>query len=183
MQSIKYGKYYHIYNRGINGECLFKSNDNYSYFIKKYNEYISQVADTFAWCLLGNHFHFLIKIKEKNEISKNPSQQFSNLFNAYTKAFNKQQNRHGTLFERPFKRKEISDEKYFRNLVLYIHTNPVHHNMVDNLNDYTWSSYLSIISNKPSNIKRNEVINWFDDKENFIACHQQKKNNIDLKIW
>lgn len=183
MQSLEYGKIYHIYNRGINGETLFKSEDNFRYFLKKYDYYIGQIADTFAWCLLENHFHFLVKVKEENEISKKPSQQFSNLFNAYTKAFNKQQNRHGTLFERPFKRKEISDEKYFRNLVLYIHTNAVHHNLVKKVEDYTWSSYASIITNKPSNIRRREVINWFDDKANFIACHQQKNDFLSLKNW
>lgn len=183
MQPLEYGQYYHIYNRGINGENLFKSDDNFKYFIKKYDSYISKIANTFAWCLLKNHFHFLVRIKEENEIEKKPSQQFSNLFNAYTKAFNKQQNRHGTLFERPFKRKKIDDEKYFKNLVLYIHTNPVHHNIVKKAKDYNWSSYVSIISDKPSNIKRTEVISWFDDKENFITCHQQKTTFLNLKDW
>lgn len=183
MQLLQHDKYYHIYNRGINGELLFKSDDNFDYFLKKYDYYISEVADTFAWCLMHNHFHFLVRIKDENEFLKTPSQQFSNLFNAYTKAYNKQQGRHGTLFERPFRRKEINEEAYFRNLVLYIHTNPVHHNIVENVEHYTWSSYNSIVSEKPSKIRRAKVIEWFDDKENFIATHQQKKASINLKIW
>ena len=60
--------YYHIYNRGINGETIFKQERNYSYFLHKYNKYISPIADTFAYCLLKNHFHFLIRIKSESEI-------------------------------------------------------------------------------------------------------------------
>lgn len=183
MQSIEYGKYYHIYNRGINGEELFKSEDNFKYFLSKYSDYINPIAETYAWCLLKNHFHFIIKIKEENEVLKKPSQQFSNFFNAYTKAFNKQNGRHGALFERPFRRKLIDKEDYFRNLVLYIHTNPIHHSIVKNVQDYRWSSYSSIISDKPSKIKREEVISWFQDKANFIACHHQKTTFLELKIW
>ena len=90
---LENGKYYHIYNRGINSDILFKENDNYNYFLKLYDTHIDPIAETFAWCLMNNHFHFLIRIKEveeiKTEIKIQPSQSFSNLFNAYTKAFNK----------------------------------------------------------------------------------------------
>lgn len=65
---LEYGKYYHIYNRGINGCNLFYENENYEYFLFLYDKYISQVAHTFAWVLMKNHFHLLVRIKLEDEI-------------------------------------------------------------------------------------------------------------------
>ncbi len=175
---LENGKYYHIYNRGINSDILFKENDNYNYFLKLYETHIDPIAETFAWCLMKNHFHFLIRIKEVNEIKTaikiQPSQSFSNLFNAYTKAFNKKYHRHGALFERPFRRKWVNFDTYFQNLIIYIHNNPVHHNICDHPLEYAWSSYLSCISDKPTKLKRQEVIEIFNDVENFKFLHQLK---------
>ena len=175
---LENGKYYHIYNRGINSDVLFRDSDNYIYFLKLYDTHIDPIAETFAWCLMKNHFHFLIRVKEIEEIKTvikiQPSQSFSNLFNAYTKAFNKKYNRHGALFERPFRRKWVNYDNYFQNLIVYIHNNPVHHNICEHPLEYAWSSYLSCISDKPTKLKRQEVIEIFDDVENFKYVHQLK---------
>ena len=69
IDPLEYGRYYHIYNRGINGTDLFLANENYLWFIKLYKKYIDIIADTFAWCLMKNHFHFLVRIKEEEEVS------------------------------------------------------------------------------------------------------------------
>ena len=58
------GQYFHIYNRGNNGEDIFLEARNYAYFLKLYQKYICPIADTYAYCLLKNHFHFLIRIKD-----------------------------------------------------------------------------------------------------------------------
>ena len=68
MQTIEFGRYYHIYNRGINSCNLFKENSNYEHFLYLYEKYITPIADTFAYCLMSNHFHFLVRIKDDNEI-------------------------------------------------------------------------------------------------------------------
>jgi len=68
IEPIEYGRYYHIYNRGINGTDLFMTNDNYSWFVELYFKYVDLIADTYAWCLMKNHFHFLIRIKDEEEI-------------------------------------------------------------------------------------------------------------------
>ena len=139
-------KYYHIYNHANGSDNLFISAENYLYFLKKYAEYIIHTANTIAYCLMPNHFHFLIRIKEEEKLNeffkeKNKrkdlggfenlqgliSKQFSNLFNAYTKSFNKEQDRKGSLFMQNFKRKEVNDEKYLRKLIHYIHYKPVEH--------------------------------------------------------
>ncbi|MFZ4413061.1 MAG: transposase [Bacteroidales bacterium] len=200
IEAFTYGKYYHIYNRGINSCDIFSVTDNYEYFLNLYDKYISPIADTFAWVLMPNHFHFLVRIKEEIEIDPSsnltgfqnlsglediPSNQelssikpphiyFSKLFNAYAKAYNKQFQRHGSLFERPFKRKLINNESYLKQVVLYIHNNPVHHGFCEHPMEYVWSSYLSCITLKPTKLVRNTVIGWFDDLSNFKTVHNQK---------
>ena len=185
FQPLENGKYYHIYNRGINSDILFKENDNYEYFLRLYDTHIDPIAETYAWCLMKNHFHFLVRIKDVDEIDTEkkiqPSQSFSNLFNAYTKAFNKSYNRHGSLFERPFRRKEINHNKYFQNVIAYIHNNPVHHNICDHPLNYPWSSYITCLSDKPTKLKRKEVIEIFEDLENFKYVHELKSNDFSIE--
>ena len=209
IEPIEYGRYYHIYNRGINGTDLFTTNDNYSWFMKLYFKYIDLIADTYAWCLMKNHFHFLVRIKDEEEIipfkplsglktaervnniktppavtnpggglgeerKPKPSNQFSHLFNSYAQAFNKENDRTGSLFEKSFKRKLVESEDYLKRLVFYIHHNPVHHGFSDKIIEYSWSSYPAIVKQHKTKIKQEEVIDWFDDIENFKFYHQQE---------
>jgi len=189
------GNYYHIYNRGNNGTDLFLENENYSHFLRLYEKYINPVADTFAWCLMKNHFHILVYLKEDQEINIkelsystvespkeiNHSKQFSHLFNSYTQAINKRYDRTGSLFEKPFERKLVSSEKYFNNLVYYIHHNPVHHGFVDKISEYPWSSYDTMISIKPTKLKREKIIENFDSLENFIYYHNKEHDLEEIK--
>lgn len=180
------GSYYHIFNRGINGCKLFREPDNYSYFLDLYDKHISPVADTYAWVLMPNHFHLLVRIKDAAEcggpqglknlegLEKEPYQYFSNLFNAYTKAINKCYHRTGSLFEHPFHRKRIASNAFFRNLVVYIHNNPVKHGYKEHAMDYPWSSYLTCISLSPTKLKRDQVLGWFGNEADFKCLHTQQ---------
>lgn len=188
IQALEHGYYYHIYNRGINSTTLFNEKENYEHFLNLFETHIEPIAETFAWCLMKNHFHFLVRIKEISEVNSEkvilPSQSFSNLFNAYTKAYNKRYNRHGALFERPFRRKEIDNNTYFQNAIVYIHNNPVHHKICNHPIEYPWSSYIRCVSEEPTQLKRKEVIQIFDDIENFKLVHQEKSNysNVDSRL-
>ena len=135
---LEYGYYYHIYNRGTNGENIFREKRNYAHFLGLWVEHIEPVANTYCFCLLRNHFHFLVRIRTEVEqeaywriqqaalVSPNasgfepiePSRAFNNLFIAYAKAFNKAYQRTGALFERPFKRIVVDSESYFSHLVV-----------------------------------------------------------------
>ncbi|MES2447801.1 MAG: transposase [Bacteroidota bacterium] len=136
--------FYHVYNRGNNGELIFKEHDNYNYFLKLLARYILHVADVYAYNLLNNHFHLLVKIKDFENIKA--EQAFSNLFNAYVKAFNKKYNRTGKLFEERFKRKKISDDFYLTEIIYYIHLNAQKHKLISDFRDYQYCSYKSILS-------------------------------------
>ena len=183
---LQYGQYYHIYNRGNNRENIFIEECNYRYFLKLYAKYIEPVADTYAYCLLRNHFHFLIRIKTVEEQEKtqktlrvsetfkpkNPSHQFGNLFNAYAKAINKAYHRTGSLFEHPFGRVLITTNTHLVWLVVYIHQNPQKHGLVDDFRLWPYSSYRALISTKPTRLKRDDVLAWFEGLDGFQAAHR-----------
>jgi len=173
MELLKKENYYHIYNRGINSETIFQDENNMAYFLKLVTKYLSPKINILAYCLLNNHFHFAIEVTSE---TKDVNQAFSNLFNAYTKAFNKQNSRTGALFERPFKRKQIKDEDYLKQLILYIHRNPENHNIVDDFKTYRFSSFSAFFSKSETLIspKKSYIIGLFDDIENFGATHNNK---------
>jgi len=95
IQPITEGQYFHIYNRGVNGEDLFKEKRNYYYFLQQYKFYCSDVLKTLAYCLLKNHFHLLVYVRENVEVPRqdgtgmfklNASRQFSHFFNSYSQS-------------------------------------------------------------------------------------------------
>ncbi len=65
---LKSGLTYHIFNRGNNGEDIFPEARNYPYFLKKYKEYISPISDTYAWCLMPNHFHIMLRFRDYTQL-------------------------------------------------------------------------------------------------------------------
>lgn len=117
------------------------------------------------------------------ETNKPPHQYFSNLFNAYSKAINKRNGFRGPLFERPFKRKLIDNEEYLKNVLIYIHNNPVHHKFCEHAMDYPWSSYLTCMSSKLTKLKRNAVLSWFDNAANFKCMHEKKTDIEAIDKW
>ena len=152
---------------------------------------------------MPNHFHLLVKIKSEEEIinhfsatSTFPkfetlekfevaeikliippnfiSKQFANLFSSYTQSFNKVYNRRGSLFIKNFKRKEVSDDTYLRNLILYIHSNPIHHGFTKSVDDWNWSSY-----DEFSTQRNNILLSIFGNKENYHFTHQSKQLAIE----
>ena len=191
------GCIYHVYNKTNNKELLFQSYDNYLYFLKQYYQYISPVADTFAWNLLPDHFHFLIRIKSSVEIIKHlqtlplfhqtksektfltdndinaiTRSSFKRFFTSYAMAYNNLFKRTGNLFYRRFKRVEITQDTQFTQALVYIHANAQKHKLVKEFKLYPWTSYHAVISEKPTKLLRNEVLEWFGGKERFITTHQ-----------
>ncbi len=217
MQSATY---YHIYTHANGSENLFRNEENFSYFLKRYQEFIPGVADTLAYCLMPNHLHLLVRIKTEADLitffkNKNLNKdltglysadqqdlsglslslgldkslnktlerltilQFSHLFNAYTKAYNKVYSRRGSLFLRAFKRKEIISSNYYTKIIHYIHLNPIHHGFVKQLTDWPWSSYHSFFLPNLSPVQQ-EVIDWFGGLKQFVQFHQHPSQPISF---
>lgn len=206
---LLYDTYYHIYNRGNNRENIFIQERNYTHFMNLYGKYIEPIADTFAFCLLRNHFHVSLRTKSKEEIFPNEetlkvflasqgasqekkplgsssldqylSKQFSNFFNAYAKAINNAYGRTGSLFQHPFGRVPITTDRQFWNVIAYIHQNPQKHKFVKDFRDWKWSSYGIILAEKPTKLKRDTVLDWFGGKESYFELHQQWVSDADAK--
>ena len=174
---MKENFFYHVYNRGINSEPLFIKQEHYKFFLESYVYYLFPAVQTFAYVLMKNHFHFLVRIRtvdEQKELFENykkkgdvndgmviphgydhdtfkkqtASRQFSHLFNRYSRNFNQWMERTGKLFELPFKRKSVDDESYLIHLICYIHRNLIHHHVTNCYTDYKYSSYKSMLSEK-----------------------------------
>jgi len=169
------GQYYHVYNRGNNGENIFIEERNYNYFLEKVKKYILPIADVYAYCLLKNHFHIVLRIKDKINLPEKFKERihlpFSNLFNSYSKSINKAYDRTGSLFQEHLQRNRIENEKYLRQLIL----NPVKHKFSKDFQSYRHSSYRSYLSDKQSSIDREFILELFNDLENFIFCHDERK--------
>jgi REP-associated tyrosine transposase len=188
LQLLYPGGYFHVYNRGNNKETIFKSEENYFYFLSLWKKYIEPIAQTFCYNLLPNHFHFFIRIRENillnDEMGKSKTgdnlrksdeltpeiirRRFSNFFNAYAKSINKRYGRTGSLFQERFRRKEIANIGYFTSLVGYIITNALKHGLVTRADEYPYSAYNAIVSEKPTLLLRNEIIAWFGGKKQFV---------------
>ena len=188
--ALDYDKYYHIYNRGNNRENIFFEKRNYRHFLRLYVKHVEPIADTYAYCLLRNHFHLLVRIKTEEEQQtlrvsetlrvsppfkpKKPSQQFGNLFNAYAKAINRAYDRTGSLFTNPFGRVEVTSDAHFVRVVTYIHQNPQKHGFVDDFRTWTYSSYRALISTEPTRLRRDDVLAWFGGRKGFEIAHLEE---------
>jgi putative transposase len=172
------GQYYHIYNRGNNKENIFIEEKNYFYFLKKMKEYLLPITEVYAYCLLKNHFHIVIKIKEKEQIPLKFQDKihlpFSNFFNSYSKSINKAYDRTGSLFQEHLQKNRILDEDYLKQLIVYVHLNPIKHKFSKSFEIYKHSSYSTYLSDKETSINREFILGLFGGLENFIFYHQEK---------
>jgi REP element-mobilizing transposase RayT len=183
---------YHVFNHAVGDDLLFRSDDNFEFFLKKYALHTESICDTFAYNLMPNHFHFAIKIKplEKcighfEKIKKTSfdalihnipdflMERFSNLCNSYTKSYNKVFGRKGALFIDFMKRSEVPSETYFCNLINYIHFNAVHHRFCKTPLDWKWSSLHAFLSAKKRRIRTQETLRTFGGLEQFKIAHAQ----------
>ena len=136
------GQYYHIYNRGVEKRDIFANDENYRFLLRRIKEFLPEYPITFiAYCLMPNHYHFLIRAEEDGGVG--PFLQ--RLFNSYTQAFNQQEKRSGTLFEGRAKSKLIDETGYLFHIARYIHLNPVRAGLAQKPEDWPYSNYLEFI--------------------------------------
>ncbi|WP_426062884.1 transposase [Flavobacterium sp. DSP2-3-1] len=173
------GHYYHMHNRGNNKENIFIEEKNYNYFLEKMKKYLLPIADVYAYCLLKNHFHIVLKIKDQKELPEKFKEKihlpFSNFFNSYAKSINTAYNRTGSLFQEHLQRNRIENEEYLKQLIVYVHLNPVKHKFTESFETYLNSSYRSYLSNKETSIERDFILELFGGLENFKFYHNERR--------
>jgi len=158
--------FFHIYNRGVNQDKIFFSRDNYLYFLQKLRRYRDQFqVSIVCYCLMPNHFHLLVLQKHPNSIST-----FMKLTtNSYVKAVNKRLGRSGHLFESKYKIKPINTDEYLLHLSRYLHLNPVTAKLVNNPEDWEFSSFRDFIGLRRGTLPEPDyVLRSFTSKPDYI---------------
>ena len=171
---------YHIWSHANGNDNLFNCHEKYLYFLKKYRHYIHPYVETFAYCLMPNHFHIMIRIKmmliqQEKPISllileKISIDNFQNYLTLTLKHITKCIKEKEACFR--FNRKLIDNDSYMTSLIAYIHNNPSHHNFVEDINQWPYSSWHSYITNKKTNVNVKEGIDWFGNLDEFKKFHQ-----------
>jgi len=179
------GYFYHIYNRGSEKRIIFARPQNYQRFIKTiyYYQYegpklrlsllnqdcfqnfkpdqSKKLVEIICYCLMPNHFHFLIKQIKEDGISKFISQ----LSNSYTKYFNTRFKRVGALFQGVFQAVIMESDEQFIHTSRYIHLNPLVSGLIDNLSDWPWSSYEEYTNKKGGICSKQPIMSNFPSAE------------------
>jgi len=133
------GHYYHVYNRGCNRENIFANEGNYLFLLRRAKLYLADYPlSVIAYCLMPNHYHFLLRPDEDDALSPF----IQRLFNSYSQVFNKQRRRSGTLFEGRAKSILVDTDEYVLHLCRYIHLNPVRAGLAARPEQWPYSNYL-----------------------------------------
>jgi putative transposase len=143
------GGYYHLYNRGSSKLDIFLEPENYSFVLRLIQQYLPQLQlSLLAYCLLPNHYHFLIR----QDGACPPGMLSQRVFNSYSKAFNKRYRHSGTLFEGPYRIKPVLEDSYLLHLCRYIHANPVKHGLAEHPGRWPYSNYAEWVGERPDTL-------------------------------
>lgn len=131
------GAWYHVMNRGAGRQEVFASDSQRERFLELLCDLAERFGiETHAYCLMGNHYHLLVQTPLGNL-----GRGMRHLNGVYTQFFNREQRRDGALFRGRYKAILVDADEYLLHLTSYIHRNPIEAGMVDQLEDYRWSSY------------------------------------------
>ena len=133
---------YHIMLRGINQQVIFEENEDYEKFIDVLKKYkIVCGYKLFAYCLMSNHIHIIIK--EENE---NIDQIIKRIAGSYVYWYNSKYYRRGHLFQDRFRSEPIEDNNYLFAAIRYVHQNPLKAEIIDKLGEYKYCSYSDYVN-------------------------------------
>ena len=157
--------FYHIYNRGNNRIPIFFKRDNYLYFLRKVRTHLLSHLDILAFCLMPNHFHFLVFSKE-DLIPEDFSKDLRIMLSSYTRGINEQEGRVGSLFQQNTKVKPMDSRDshattpsggttsydYPLTCFHYIHQNPMKAGLVQRMEDYEMSSFRDYVEERQDSL-------------------------------
>jgi len=153
---------YHVYNRGNNQQTLFHNDEDYHSFLRYTRQFILPHTHILAWCLMPNHFHFLLSTTDESIVEKKSGglvlQQLTygikQLLSSYTKSFNVRDKRSGNLFQQKTKAKSLKDHTsdYSQTAFFYIHQNPWVAKIVSSIEEWPYSSYPDFIGSREGTI-------------------------------
>lgn len=196
------GQVYHVYNRGVEKRRIFENRRSYTRFLQtvryyqlegpkpKFSNFVKyklfepnpnkKIVEVISYCLMSNHFHFLIKQLREGGISEF----ISKLSNSYTKYYNTKFNRIGPLLQGQFKAVLIESDEQLVHVSRYIHLNPFVSFLVKDLKDYEWSSHREYITNISQGIcNKEDVLSFFKtpkEYEQFVLDQADYGQKLEL---
>ena len=203
-QNIEEGSIYHIYNHASGNRDLFLEEKDYEKFLSGLRKYFLHIFDVHAYCLMPNHFHFVVKVKSHIQIinsikgigsnaelkyvngaidlNKYCDDQFRRWFSGYALYLNKRYKIKGQLFQKRIKKVSVDEEKKLTYLICYLHHNPIHHGFEKEYGSWKYCSYLNYAS-IDQNLCLQEIV-LVGEKEEMIKTHNEFKINYanDLNL-
>ena len=188
------GTIYHIYNRGNQQQTIFFDRGNYIYFLEKVRKYILPRCDLLCWCLMPNHFHFLLHANAQTvmPVSKSiiPTQHLTEgirlLLSSYTKGIQKQRGFKGNLFYQKTKAKPVNDDglSYSLTAFHYIHQNPYKAKLVEKMEEWEFSSFADYLERRSEDLCNKALAeNLLDlDLKRFYEISYQAIPGNDVKL-
>ena len=158
---------YHLYNRGVNRSRIFSTAKNYHHLLRQVKEVLAGIpASIFAYCLMPNHYHFVIR--QEGEV---PLSDFiGRLFKRYSQAYNLQEGRTGPLFASRFRAILVDSDEYLIHLARYVHLNPVAAGLCHKPEEWPYSNYLEWIEQRNGSlINRAWVRGYFPTPQAYIS--------------
>ena len=167
---------YHIMLRGINQQQIFEDGEDGFRFLETLSKYKEQCGyEIYAYCLMGNHVHILLK-----EGKENLTLVLKRIAGSYVYWYNWKYRRCGHLFQDRFKSEPVEDDAYFLTVIRYIHQNPIKAGICKNIDGYKFSSYNEYI-NKP-NLVNVDFCLGIIDKEQFIEFNNEFNDDVCLDV-
>lgn len=184
------GHIYHIYNRGVEKRMIFQDSSDYDRFLRTFDYYRfadqsislslvpkqtdvnessnirhgSPLVKFLAYCLMPNHFHFVVQQEKDGGISKF----LKELSNSYTRSFNTRWERVGPLFQGSFKAVRVASDEQLIHLIRYIHLNPGVARLTDSCETYPWSSYREYLNPLLNSLcEKDLILTQFSSLEEF----------------
>lgn len=195
------GHYYHVYNRGSEKRQIFDTNWDYLRFLKTVKYYqlsepkprlskflinqnfkidhLEKIIDIICYCLMPNHFHFLVRQVKEDGITKFTGQ----LSNSYTKYYNTKYRRVGPLLQGEFKAVLIESDEQLIHVSRYIHLNPLVSLLTKDLNLYRWSSYHEYVNKLAGICDKDPILGFFkspSEYNEFILDHAGYATELEL---
>lgn len=192
-------KFFHVVCKSIDGVLLFRQPIDHDVFLQRFHKFTSMVLDVSSYSLLTNHTHYIVRIKSLRAVLNNITRlnektvamcsllldidneilfdavierQMNSFLVSFANYTNNKYKRKGGLFQSPFRRLEIANDEHLQQAIIYTHANAQKHGLTRDFKKHKYNSYSEIISNDPTFIDKDSVLNFFGGRENFIKIHE-----------
>jgi REP element-mobilizing transposase RayT len=173
---------YHMILRGVNRQTIFEDEEDAVMFLQTLRKYKEESEyEIYAYCLMGNHIHILIK-----EGKEDLSIAMRRIGASYVYWYNWKYERIGHLFQDRYKSEVVEDDRYLLTVLRYIHQNPLKAGLVKDIKEYKWSSYIEYLT-KEKIINSSFILGLFNKDTNkarlmFEKFHEKEGDSQCLDI-